>query len=213
MAANYPAMQNTGNLSKYVKEIPSRGVPDKITQEHLVSVGFKSKNDRAIVPTLKFLKIIDTSGVPTQDYKQLRNRGEFRQTLGRLVRENYSSLFQVYPDAYIKDVNTLKDFFATHTSGGEATLRNIVQTFQALCELSEFGGASDNSSHSTNKELPALKAETKEAVTVRSNFTGTSNADIHFNIQVHIPGDQKPEVYETIFKNLGKYVLGINHEE
>jgi hypothetical protein len=207
--AEFSSTQNTGNLIKYIAGIPLRGIPPKITIEHLKGLGFKSDNDRSIVTVLKGVGICDGSGVPNDNYKKMRNTEVSKKFLAQLLRSSYSDLFTLYPNADAKDEIALNNYFASKTDVGAASLRNIVGTFQALCSAADFSdGHVDSQTDAEDKRTGSGIAGNGHAAQHKS-FPKT---EVHFDIQIHLPGDQKPEVYESIFKNLGKYVLGNKDE-
>lgn len=135
---SYPYILKTGTIKSFMKKLPSVGVPDKVTQTYVYSLGFKSVNDRPVISVLKFIGFIDSSGSPTEKYKQYRNRSISSKVLGNSVREAYADVFKVYPDAHKKDHETLRNFFSTHTHLGERAINSIVETFKALCAISDF---------------------------------------------------------------------------
>ncbi len=207
--------QNTGNLVKFIQEIPSRGVPDKLTGKELASLGYTSSNDKTIIPVLKSLDILNSNGTPTESFQKLRDKSKAPSILGSCIKSAYSELYKLYPDAHKQSVDVLSNYFSQHSSAGAATIRNIVKTFNALCKIASFEDVTPTPTVQTQApNLPQSRASAEVNLQPRrqgpkANF----DQKIHFNIQVHIPGDQTPEVYESIFKNLGKYVLGINEGE
>lgn len=205
--SKYASTQNTGNLIKYIQEIPERGVPDKLTIKQLRALGYTSSNDNAIISVLKFIKVLDPSGVPTKDYQALRNRGSAPSILGQKIKEAYDDLFGLYPNANSESYDKLNNFFTQHTTGGAATIKNVTKTFQALCSVAKFDGEIKISIPEGNP-VSVNSPKSVSSPPVHKSM----DAKIHFNIQVHIPGDQSPEVYDSIFKSLGKYVLGINDD-
>lgn len=136
--ANYPYILKTGSLKKFLENIPSVGIPDKITIRHLYAIGFKSKNDRALIPVLKFLNFIDESGAPTEKYKKFRDKSQSKKILGAAIKAVYSEIFKIYPDAPNRDNSTLQNFFSTNTGLGERAVKSIVETFKALCSVADF---------------------------------------------------------------------------
>ena len=208
--AEFSSTQNTGNLVKFIDGIPSRGIPPKITIEHLQSLGFKSTNDRSILTVLKAIGLCESGGNPNESYKQMRNRSASKKVLAQLIHNAYADLFSVYPDASRKDYDTLKDYFASKTDVGDASLRNIIGTFQALCSCADFSGGPINLGDS--KGDPSVDSTPTGAHGHGGQNKHSPKTEVHFDIQIHLPGDQKPEIYESIFKNLGKYVLGNKDE-
>lgn len=135
---NYPYILKTGSIKKFLEKIPSIGVPDKVNLKLIYTLDFRSTNDRAILVVLKFLKFVDDSGVPTERYKNYRDKSKSYSVLANAIKEAYAELFKVYPDAYNKDHQTLQNFFSTHTSLGERAVKSTVETFKALCSLANF---------------------------------------------------------------------------
>ncbi|TET14646.1 MAG: hypothetical protein E3J81_06260, partial [Dehalococcoidia bacterium] len=113
--ADYAYVMVTGKLRKFMNRIPEVGVPRKVTTEYLASLGFKSSNERAIIPLLKFIGFLDDSGAPTNDYKIYRDTMKGPSVLGRAIKQSYSELFDIHPDAQSKDTEALRNFFSIQT--------------------------------------------------------------------------------------------------
>lgn len=208
MSDNISSTQNVHNLKDLIERIPTRGVPSKVTIKYLEGLGYKSNNDRPIISVLKSINILDSNGTPNDNYNKLRSPSR-KQDLAELIKEAYKGLFSIYPNANTISDEKLKDYFASVTSVGEASLKNIIKTFQALCSIADFSNTSNLS-----PSQPSQKGVINPKSKIPDHFDAQNNIPkVHFNIQVHIPGEQSPETYEAIFKNLGKYVLGINDNE
>src|SRR5258708_2959500 len=87
-----------GKIKTILGKIREVGVPQKVTTQYLKTIGFTSSNDSSLIPVLKYIGFIDASGVPTTKWSQFRG-GSYKKVLGDALRENYSDLFNVYPDA------------------------------------------------------------------------------------------------------------------
>src|SRR4051812_11061390 len=98
--ADFPYTTVAGRLRAFLEKIPDTGRPDRITQKELEARGFKTKNDRTLIPVLKTLKLLSNDGTTTENWQLFRNRGQNRALLAQLVREAYAELFRVYPDAH-----------------------------------------------------------------------------------------------------------------
>src|SRR6267143_2893261 len=138
---NYPYAYTAGTLKRFLEMIPNTGTPSRIPQEYLNQMGFKSTNDRAIIPVLKFITLVDEGGNTTPDYKLLRNRSQFGAIIAQHIKIGYSELFESYLDANTQSNDRLRDFFAPKTDAGEKALGLIIATFKTLCEVSDFGAA------------------------------------------------------------------------
>jgi len=138
--ADFPYTMVTGNLKRFFSHIQSAGVPEKVITQYLGKVGFKSKNDRQIIPILKFIGFLDGSSVPTHLWLSYRDKVSAPKVVSGAVRKAYSDLFNTFPDAHRKDNEALRNYFSAHTKVGEKALGGIVGTFKALCELGDFEG-------------------------------------------------------------------------
>lgn len=207
--ADFVNTQNTGNLIEIIKAIPTRGIPPKFSIEYLSSLGYTSSNDRPIANVFKFIGLVNSNGTPTEYYQKMRHQAESGIVLAAMIRQAYSDLFALYPNAHKEDDNTLKNYFASKTTVGEASLRNIIKTFQALCSCANFEAYSQAE---PKQEISSVMSSQELSQPVNVPSAPLRGTEIHFDIQIHIPENQAPEVYEAIFKNLGKYVLGIKDE-
>ncbi|MDC7812414.1 DUF5343 domain-containing protein [Sphingomonas koreensis] len=106
--ADFPAVQNTGNLTKFIAEIGSIGIPDKLTTAKLADYGYTSSHDRAIVGALKFIDFIGDGGSPTPLWREARTGAKAAVAKGML--SGYSALFQTFPNANERDNETLTNF-------------------------------------------------------------------------------------------------------
>lgn len=194
----YPYILNTGRLKSFIESIPKMGVPEKITTETLPKLGYKSKNDRPIVKILKFVEFIDENGIPTENYKDFRDTSKAKIIMANAVRKAYSELFALYPDAYGKDYETLKNFFRPTTKAGERVVEAMVNTFKTLCEFADFKAIISE----TREEI-----KPKETETGKETFALPSSVTINVNIQLTLPVTDNASVYEKIFKALREYIL------
>ena len=201
--ADYPWTLSPGRLKEFFDSIPTTGVPDKVTTIHLEKIGFKSKNDRRMVSILKDLGFISEGGAPTDTWKAYRNRGNSRAIMAQAMRTAYADLYKTYPDAQRKDNEALRNFFGSHSDGGERILQAIVQTFKALAELADFGADAPDGSDGGE----ALDTSNQKVVEVRrKNITG-SGLTVNVNIQLTLPDSASAETYDTFFGALKKHIL------
>jgi len=155
-------------------------------------------NDRPIVGILKFIGFIDENGVPKEKYVNFRDSTKAKSVMANCLREAYAELFEIYPDAYDKDTQTLKDFFSTRVTAGEQVLARTVDTFKVLCEFADFKAPAEIPKEEL--KVPPAEKELKEAPQVRK-------FDINFNIQLILPTTNDADVYDKIFAALKKHLL------
>ncbi|MFT6472922.1 MAG: hypothetical protein ACJA1G_001232 [Qipengyuania sp.] len=201
----FPYTQNTGNLTSLISQIGKNGVPDKLTTKDLPVWGFKSSNDRSILSVLRFIGFLDSSGAPTDLWREARTKPDV--AVGKGVREGYKSLFQTFPDAERKDSEALTNFFKAKTDVGDAAIRMMVGTFKALAQYGDY------SSKPSVAAAPAPSANSDTDMPVQSPLIATalptSNAgvSVNLNIELALPADETGKVYDAFFKAMKKHLL------
>jgi hypothetical protein len=209
MPADFPYMTNPATLRRFLDKVQSLGVPKKVTISYLASLGFKSTNDRPIIPALKFLSFLGSSAEPTETWKNYRHKASAGAVLATSIRSAYSELFDTYPDAERKDTEALRNFFSTHTTVGEATLNMIVRTFKTVCEAADFSSDAPPS--------PDSPEETKDATADDNNSKGRSafplgkqvlsGPAININIQLQLQATEDAKVYDSFFAAMKKHLF------
>ncbi|MGI8548423.1 MAG: DUF5343 domain-containing protein [Gemmatimonadaceae bacterium] len=213
--AIYPYASNPARVKQFFQTIQSVGVPPKLTTVFLESIGFKSKNDRAIIPIVRAVGFVDASGAPTEHWRNYRNKERSRALMAEGVRSAYRDLFTTFPDAQQRDNDVLRNFFSTHSSVGEGGLRFIVGTFKALTELGDFDSNSssenrpdESSSSGSGAVRPGYSGQEHGARKTRAlpaEFGGSVTLNI--NIQLQIPDTKNPETYENLFASIKRHLL------
>lgn len=184
MNDKYSYLMKTGSLKNFLAKIPSIGIPEGVTIRYLYSLGFKSTNDRTIIPVLKFIKFLDGSGKPTEFYRNYRDTSQSSIILAKSIKEAYSELFKIYPDAHKQDNISLENFFRTQTGLGERAIKAMVETFKALSSMADF--------NTSQKSI--LKPISQENETNFESHDGASHT-ISFALskgrsaKIHLPDD------------------------
>lgn len=213
--ATYAYASNPARVKQFFQTIQSVGVPPKLTTVFLESIGFKSKNDRAIIPIVRAVGFVDASGVPTDLWRNYRNKEQAKGVMAGGVRLGYPELFATFPDAQQRDNEVLRNFFSTHTSVGEGGLRFIVGTFKALTELGDFDThwpGADRQDGNTSADGGARARAATESVqepvagTARPRVVASpSVVTVNINIQLHVPETDNAETYENLFAALKRH--------
>jgi hypothetical protein len=212
VADNYPYHVNAANVKKLLEHIQSAGIPPRVTFQYITSVGFKSKNDRAILTVLKFIIFVDNSGVPTKLWQAYRVKSQSGKVLAGALKTAYKTLFDTYPDANRKDNEALRNFFSSHTSVAENTVTLMVRTFKTMADMGNFDSPGGVPEVGVDVEEPVLevgeKGEGGAGVVKRKVVTPTPNGmTVNINIQLQIPAADKADVYDSFFAAMKKYLL------
>ena len=204
--SKYPYTTVPGKLRELLQKIPSVGRPEKVTMAWLSSAGWSSSNDRSMLPVLRFVGLIGDDGRPTDLWTAARSpTAENKVLMGEAVKSAYADLFALYPDAHRKDTESLRNFFRTHTGGGDQVQAKLVQTFQILAEFGEFDSL----------ELPSEVDEPQsEAASIRSGSRTGGRGGKHaapisltVNIQLQLPATADAGVYDSLFASMRKHLV------
>ncbi len=201
---------NTNTIPRFLDLVQSAGVPPKVSGEYLKSVGFKSGNDRYIIPILKALRFLDPSGQPTDRWRAYRDKQKAKGVLAAAITEAYSSLFETYPDAYRRDNEALRNYFSTHSGSlNESTLQLVVRTFKVLCGEADFESVA-----ATEEILEQPSKDKGGAVKIQRVQSESSRAlTININIQLQLPATDDASVYEKLFEAMNKTILARGRQD
>jgi hypothetical protein len=132
--ADYPYTTVPGKIKPLLSKIREVGVPSKANMQWLKSIGFKSSNDASLLTVLRFIGLVDTSGTPTDAWKNYRG-AKHGQVLASAIRQGYSDLFAVYPDANARNTSEIEHVISTTSSAGKQAIAKTVRTFQKTYAL------------------------------------------------------------------------------
>ena len=200
--ATIPYSPTPAAIPRFLQHIQSAGVPSKVSTRYLVSVGFKSTNDRSIIPVLKSIDFIDGSGIPTQRWRAYRDKSKAPAVLAAAIRQAYFELFETYPDAYRKDDEAIRNFFGSRSDLGEATLGLAVRTFKALSEKADFEG--EELADERAEEISQLAQPATSQPRPRLNATVGTAPVVNINIQLELPATDDASIYEKLFAAMRK---------
>lgn len=204
-----PYTPNTGNLKKFLENIPKTGVPSKLTQEYLAKLGYKSSNDRRIIVILKFIGFLQSDGTPTDEYRQFRNTETSKFIMASCVKSSYTDLFNTYPNANEKDDEALVNIMRPTSDAKQKTLAYAVRTFKVLCSFADFSSTENIDGRSFSVTPLQDQNSTPKAV----HAQGDSPFVLNVNIQVTLPETKDYDVYDKIFESLRKHLLSEKSED
>lgn len=200
--SKYPYIQTPNSLRKFLTEMKKWGAIDKLTQTKLESLGYKSKNERAIISVMKFIGFLSEDGTPTESFRAFKVESKSKAVMAAALRKSYSELFALYPDANVQSPEKLRDFFKGSTDAGEKVVSYTVNTFRTLCESADF--EAEATAYTTGE---TGRSEERTIPVGRNEVTSGKGVTINVNIQLQLPTTENAEVYDKIFQSLKKHVL------
>ncbi len=199
----FPYVQTSSKAPEIFGAIRTRGNPSKVTNKWLEAAGFKSKNDRGFVNTLKFLGILSQTGDLTEKYAQIKEI-DWQKNLAEIIRTAYEEIFTDYPEAHSLQKTQLIDLFRVADPGAsKRTLDLKVTTFLNLCRAADFSETNMNSPETNpvkSDDRPAQSASDQEEI---------SPLTVNINISLEIPTVSNPAVYDALFSSMAQHLRGL----
>ena len=186
------------NLQAVLQKIVDGTAPKKFTAEHLRGLGFKSSNDRAIIPLLKDLGFLSEDGAPTQHYHEYRDKSRSRAVLGEAIKEAYADLFHIRENPSATDKEAIRGKFKTTHNVSDRLADVQTATFLALLKAADLDATTRKKKARKAKEPEEEAPKTVETASVES----PKSLSLRYNIEIHLPATKDVEVYNAIFKAL-----------
>jgi hypothetical protein len=195
-------MSSTKNLPKIMDAVVKGTAPAKFSVEHLQGLGFKSSNDRAIIPLLKDLKFLSEDGTPTQRYHQYR--GHPRPVMGEALREAYEELFHVNAKPSDADRAAIIGKFKTAHGVSDRVAECQAVTFLALLKMADLDAKPPLIP--TIPDLSEVKMPPLDLDKAKKTKPEATTLSLRYNIEVHLPATKDIEVFRAIFKALREHL-------
>jgi hypothetical protein len=215
MAADtsFPYTPTPGKLEEFLEKLQGMGVPQKIDQQYLGSIGFKSSHNRPFIPLMKKVGLLDSSGKPTDLYTRGLRGGEVgRALIAEGIRAGYDDVFRTYGDAQDRSDAELATFFKSHSDLDDKKVGLAVKSFKALCKFGNFNSATgnevdDNRGNEGNSDDQPNPINTSRK---RQNISNGSNSVvINVNIALSVDATSDAAVYDAFFAAMAKHLKGL----
>jgi hypothetical protein len=187
------------NVKTFFETIQGLGIPPKVNQAYLPTIGFKSANDRYLVGVSKSLGFVDTAGKPTTKWRDFKDKTKAPKVMADAIKTTYADLYSTYPDADKKDDDTLQNYFASTSGVADSVGRLMVRTFKNLCEFADFEAVAVEE-HVTTPTAPAVEK-------VVEIPPGVQPFTLNINIQLQLPATEDATIYEALFSALKKNIF------
>ena len=201
----YPYTQNLKNVGPLFNKIHEVGTPDKVSNDWIYKAGFKSSNDKRLMPLLQFLGFIDSTKKPTDRWQEYRDLKQSKIVLAKAIQEGYSDLYDFYPNAHNQSDEDLESFFGRDIDASQKVRKLTLTTYKTLCNLADF--------HSEPMETPVPSEPTPPessigAPTVDNKIIGKIQPvpQININIQLTLPEKTDPDTYDKFFAAMKKHL-------
>ncbi|MFZ2060637.1 MAG: DUF5343 domain-containing protein [Candidatus Binatus sp.] len=204
--ADFPPFMNAyGSIKKILTKITEAKTPPRFTLDFLsTNLGFKGGSYRPFIPFAKRLGLLNGDGVPTDLYKQFRNPSNSKAAMAEAIRKGYSALFDRNEYAYKLDRTQLEGLLmeVTGVDKGNATLRSVTSSFEALRSLADF--ESEPVTESGKDQDDSDDADQSNGD--RQNDE-VSQLNLSYTIYLNLPKSDDIKIFNAIFKSLRENLL------
>lgn len=213
MALPTSYLTSTKTLAAILNAIKAAQAPKTFTNNFLVSLDFKSPSDRLVIGVLKSVGLLDSRGVPSQQYYEFLDQTRSGAVLAAGIREAYADLFQLNNHAEQMSASEVRNKFKTLTQGklSPSVLNKMVMTFKALCATAEFGGlavAADQAPKKEKEEPLGTDGDKGKGAGAPSEIKRpVALGGLVYNIQLVLPESRDQAVYDAFFRSLREHLL------
>jgi len=209
MATKIPYMIGVKNLPDILGKIQQAAVPPTFNLDFLRDLGFKSSSDRGIIKMLKYLEMLDDSGVPKKPYHEFMDNTRGKKILADQLRHAYRDLFLANPTAHQDQQRKLKGWFKAKTGESESVAEKIAMTFRHLAKYADFNVAdsiSEVATMASHEEQSSCTSQIggggdEELATKKEKQAGTPMT-LTYRLEINLPNTTDVSVYRAIFRAL-----------
>jgi hypothetical protein len=197
------------NLPKILAAIQNAQAPKQFSTRFLASLGFPSVNDRLIIGVLKALGFLTPEGAPTKRYFEFLDHSQAKHVLADGIRDAYADLFQINKNANELTNVDVKNKLKTLTQGQSSApvLDKMALTFKALSQNADFAAVSPPEAE---KSPTVDTAPERDSPPKKNNSPAEQRVTLGglvYNVQLILPADRDPAVYDALFKSLKEHLL------
>lgn len=191
MAITNSYLTSTKNLESIINSVINAKAPERFTNKFLEDLGYKSSNDRLVIGMFKALGLLDDNGQPLQRYYEFLDQTQTGRIIAIGIEEAYEDLFNLRKDAQNLTNDEVKNKLKTITQG------------QKLADWDSVGTEEINKIETPHV---VLKSDNTEKSQTKTDPT-TTDMNLHYNIQIHLPETTNMAVYDAIFQSLKKHLM------
>ena len=129
------SVDNTDRLQKFIETARDKPLPTgPVSTDWLRANNFKDRRDQQFLEILELLDFVDGDKRPNQNWVAFQDKSKSTSLMSKTLREKYSFIFDMYPDATNQsDANLEKIFVDRNFSRDQAG--NAVKTLKTLLRL------------------------------------------------------------------------------
>jgi hypothetical protein len=203
--ASLPYLASPGSIKTALERIRSAATPERVTVDFITTkLQIKGGTGFAILPYLKKIGFVATTGQPTDLYKQFRNRATAGAAVAEAIKIGYKELQQVNEYFYELDDKKLLDLIiqVTGADAKSPVAKMTLSTLKSLKSFADFDVAKAAASPAISKEVsPHVEHIESHARTDRLGL------NLSYTINLNLPATSDQAVFNAIFRSLKEHLL------
>lgn len=206
--SNLPYVTAHGNITKAIDGIVKAAVPPKVTGDFVKNMlGIKGGSGDQITSFIKKIGLADAGGIPTDNYKRLRNPSTTGSALAEALNYAYKPLFDRNEYVYTLNDDELRGLIVeetghAHDSNPVKMIFNAFKALNANADFSASGGDVDPVPGAVPDASPLLDMKGPEHLPLSA-----PKLNIGYNIHLNLPATDDISVFNAIFKSLKENLL------
>jgi hypothetical protein len=203
--ASLPYLAAPGSIKTALERIRSAATPDRVTTDFVTTkLQIKGGTGFAILPFLKKIGFVASTGSPTDLYKQFRNSATEEAAVAEAIKIGYKELLQINEYFYDLDDKKLLDLIIQVT-GAEAkssVAKATLSTLKSLMSFADFEAPKAAAAPETKEVTPHVAPNPQEPM--RTERLGLN---LSYTINLNLPATSDQAVFNAIFKSLKEHLL------
>ncbi len=211
---NLPYVANPGTLRTMLDKIRDSMLPERFNGDFVeTKLKMKGGSAKAIMPFLKKMGFVSSDGIPTEFYKEFRNKTKSSFAIAKGIKHAYSDIFDQNEYAYEMSDKDLMGLIVQLTGGDEksSALKYTLQTFKVLKEMANFEEKIDIETEIIPEKVKSIPTNEYFPQQV-AQFPGPSVAreesvNLSYTINLNLPATTNIEIFNAIFKSLKEHLI------
>lgn len=216
MSKKLSYVTSPGTLKSMLERIKEASLPERFTQDFVeTKLRMKGGTARSLIPFIKKMGLVSSDGIPTDQYREFRNKLRSGVVIARSMKLIFAELFEMNEYANELSDKELLGLIVQITGGDEksAVTKYTLSTFKILKEQADFDGKIDlveKEIESQEKpKTPPLQDNIVQQLfqMQQSNIRKEDGINLSYTINLNLPATTNIEVFNAIFKSLKEHLI------
>jgi hypothetical protein len=212
---NLPYVTNPGTLRTMLERIRESIQPDRFTGDFVeTKLKMKGGTAKSMVPFLKKMGLVSADGIPTDLYKEYRNKPRSSFVIAKGMQNVYSDIFDQNEYAYDLSDRELMGLIVQLTGGDEKSraLKFTLSTFKLLKEMANFDESEEPVTQVVQENTKPTSGSdhfTSQLLQYQGNqsVAREESVNLSYTINLNLPATTNIEVFNAIFKSLKEHLI------